>query len=73
MEYYYTQPFQVYYLRPDNCHYSFGIAFHEWVVDITDGKPFSIKEILENVPSARYDDTIVEWCHWVDINQWLPI
>ena len=40
---------------------------------IYDGRYFSTKEILEKVPPAQYDDTIVEWCHWVDINQWLPI
>ena len=70
MEYYYDAPFQVYYLRPDNYHYSFGIAFHEWVVDIKDGTPFSTKEILEKIPCEEEEYAIIERMEWLNIADW---
>ena len=66
MENYYTWPFQVHYLRPDTGKESYGIAYHDFVTDIIDGTPFSIKQIMTCAPSE--DEAIVEYGEWYDLS-----
>ena len=64
MEFYYEVPFQVRYWRP-GVGQGYGIAFHEFVIDIYDGQVFSTKEILASPLDP--DDAIVERCEWAPL------
>jgi len=62
MELYYDWPLQVRYIRTDGIK-RLGIAFHEFVIDIDDGRIFRTKDIIK-FAQCDPDDAIIEWSDW---------
>ena len=69
---YYSTPYQVLFMRPDNnsvC-YDNGVAFHSHVIAMRDGKSFSIKKILNHARNhgINSDYAIVERFEWKEMH-----
>ena len=67
MKYFYSTPFEVEYLWEKE--YRFGIAFHEWIIDLVDGQVHELDIVYE---IGRYydiedDEIVVERCEWKPI------
>lgn len=62
--FYYAHPMQVRYYKNDG--YRYGIAFHEWIVDVESGEPIQTREILRRATykNIDVDDAIIEWGGW---------
>lgn len=55
-------------IAPNKFH--LGIAFHDYIVDLSDGQSYRVDDILYNAVEAGElsDDAIVEWCEWVPLS-----
>ena len=69
MEYWYDWPMQVKYWR--NGHYSEGIVYHNYIVDLIDGAPLKLVDVLyvANLRDISDDDAIIEWADWADLTK----
>ena len=68
MEYYYTGLTQLRFWHPILQRYRFGIAFHEYVIDVHDGAVFLTKEIVERA-ACDEDDVFCEYAGWKDLSK----
>lgn len=69
MEYWYDWPMQVKYWR--NKSYSEGIVYHDSIVDLMDGAPSKLGDILymAKLQGISEDDAVVEWADWADLTK----
>ena len=67
MEIFYDGPTQLRFWRPDKHVYRYGIACHEYIIDVTDGTLFSTKKIIDCAP-CNADNAIIEYGDWKDLS-----
>lgn len=68
-EYWYDWPMQVKYLR--GSVYSEGIVYQNFIIDLIDGAPSTIKDVLywAKTQNVSEDDAIIEWCDWKNLGK----
>jgi len=69
MELYYDGPMQLRFRNPRTGGTVNGIGFHEYIIDIWRGTPYTTKEILDAAAQCGIDedDAIVEWSDWAHL------
>lgn len=67
MEIFYDGPTQLRFVRPGQKKYSYGIACHEYIIDVSDGTLFSTKKIIDCAPCTE-DNAIIEYGDWKDLS-----
>lgn len=64
---YYPGPTQVRYW--DTGIYHSGIAFHDYIVDVANGEPHKVMDIISRAPFTQEEDAgIIEYGDWKDLS-----
>lgn len=69
MEIYYNGPMQLRFIRPGARVYSYGIGYHEYIIDVSNGDIFFTKDIYASTQLEDKELAIIEYGDWKDLSK----